>query len=76
MKTLHIKPEVLNRHISAAISAVLKELFQVSYGIRVTHISSERTELQPKGINFHFSIDVQMANDPEPVVLNEKPPVE
>lgn len=76
MKTLHIKPEVLNRHLAAAVSLVMKDLFKVNHGIRVTHISSERTDLQPTGLNFHISVDIQISGDPEPVVLNEKPPVE
>ncbi len=74
MKTRKIKPEILDRYLRAAVTSIMKELHQVNAGIRVTHISAESTDLQPSGISYHFSIDVQITGNPEPVVLDEKAP--
>lgn len=67
MKTKSVKPEVLNRHISAAIIMVLKALHNIDKGIRVSNISSEGTDLDPTGVSYSFKIEVQISGDPPPL---------
>lgn len=64
MKTKVVKPEVVNKHIGAAVMMVLKALHNIEGGIRVVNISSEGTDLDPTGVNYVFKIEVQISGDP------------
>jgi len=67
-----LPPETINKHLTAAIMAVMKELHQVQIGVKVTDISVERSELSPSGIGYRIALNVAISGNPEPVVLDEK----
>lgn len=70
MKTKVIRPEVLNKHITSAILMVLRALYGIDKGMRVTSIQTEGEDLVPTGVQYRIHIDVQISGDP-PDPVNE-----
>jgi hypothetical protein len=64
VKTKIIRPEVLNRHLGAAVIMTLKALHNIDKGIRVTQIATEGTDLDPTGVQYTIRIDIQISGDP------------
>lgn len=73
MKTKVVRPEVLNKFLTAAVMAVMRNLYQVNKGVRVTFVQAEGEDLSPSGVKYNIRMEVQISGEVEPVVLEETP---